>query len=442
MVDCIEFFYKDSCLITRDEIEAVGLQLLPEIVCMRGARQYCYETEYAAINLSYDTDMQLHINRVLEEKRVLGITILVVIGIGGSNLGTIAIHEAIHRKFYNERNRADLRVYFVDTVDPDEIAEFIIFLECELKRGNEVLFNVVSKSGTTMETLINFELLLNILKIYRPDTYHQYAVVTTEKSSLLWEYGQKEKMSCLAIPKSVGGRYSVFSAVGLFPLGLLGINTHTLCEGARVMTDRCTTGLIFDNPAALSAILCAILYKRGFTIHDTFLFSPSLESFGKWYRQLMGESIGKAYDRDGMLVNVGITPTVSLGSVDLHSVGQLYLGGPYDKYTTFVSVDEYDYECDVHLRGASTGLVSEAYGKSLTVIMDAILKGTQVAYRKQERPFASIILPEKNEFYIGQLMQMKMIEMMYLGYLLNIDPFDQPQVELYKKETRDILRQM
>jgi len=442
MIGCIDFEYKDSCLVTQKEIEEVGRQLLPEIVRMRDARNLGYDSRYAAINLPYDPDMREQIDRIIQDKSILGITILLVIGIGGSNLGTIAIHEAMRGKCYNERSLRNFRVYYVDTVDSDEITELINFIERELKSGYEVLLNVISKSGTTMETVINFELFLDIIKIYRPDTYHNYVVVTTEKASPLWNYGQKEAMICLEMPKNVGGRYSVFSAVGLFPLEYIGINTYNLCQGAQSISDACLSDTIFNNPAALSAVICSILYKRGCSINDTFLFSTSLESFGKWYRQLMGESIGKAYDRDGRLINVGITPTVSLGSTDLHSVGQLYLGGPHDRYTTFISIKETNCSYEIAPQSITTGLIpKEIYGKPLAAIMDALLQGTKEAYCNEQRPFSSIVLPEKSEYYMGQLMQMKMIEMMYLGYLLNVDPFDQPQVELYKKETTRILRQ-
>lgn len=441
--ELFEFEYKDSCLVTRDEIERVGRHLLAEIVRVCDARRQGYDTEYAAINLSYDTDISLHIDTIIEQKKNLGVTTLCVIGIGGSNLGTRAIYEALHGKLHNERIVSDCRVYFADTVDSDEIAELMYRLEQELACGHEILLNVISKSGTTIETLINFELLLGMLKRYRPDTYYQYVVITTQRDSPLWHYGYEEKMTCLAIPKTIGGRYSVLSAVGLFPLAIMGIDTYSIREGACAITTSCLSNDIFDNPAALSAIICFTLYKKGFTINDTFLFSTSLEGLGKWYRQLMGESIGKAYDRDGNMVNRGITPTISIGSTDLHSVGQLYLGGPYDKYTTFVSLKNFDYGSTIIPDSLPIDLLpQELKNKSIGVVMEAIVQGAKRAYYADKRPFSSIILPEKTEYYMGQLMQMKMIEMIYLGYLLNVDPFDQPQVELYKKETREILRKM
>lgn len=153
----------------------------------------------------------------------------------------------------------------------------------------------------------------------------------------------------------------------------------------------------------------------------------------------MAESLGKEFDRNGRKVNVGITPTVSVGSTDLHSVAQLYLGGPYDKFTTFISIENSRSRLLVPLRDDYSDLVPGIDGKSLDEILSAILEGTKEAFRKDKRPFIEISLPDKSESAIGQFMQLKMIETMYLGHLLNVNPFDQPDVEKYKKETRRIL---
>lgn len=195
---------------------------------------------------------------------------------------------------------------------------------------------------------------------------------------------------------------------------------------------------IKSNIAAQSAIAIAESYRRGLNIHDTFLFSNDLESLGKWYRQLTGESIGKENDLVGQTVNIGITPTTSIGSTDLHSVAQLYLGGPRDKLTTFVSVAQ---TSDLSLPDSKQyePLVAKIQGRRLHDIMSAIQEGTMRAYVQAERPFISLELPDLSAGSIGQFLQFKMIEMMLLGRLLNVNPFDQPAVEKYKVETRKIL---
>jgi glucose-6-phosphate isomerase len=160
---------------------------------------------------------------------------------------------------------------------------------------------------------------------------------------------------------------------------------------------------------------------------------------GKWYRQLMGESIGKDHKRSGKKKLTGITPTVAVGSTDLHSMVQLYLGGPHDKFTTFVTVPTKNSIKLPHWKQYDP-LVKDIQGKNMGTLMGAILKGVKTAYANQQRPFCEIKLPAKDEYSIGALLQFKMIEMMYLGALLNVNPFDQENVEAYKKETRRILR--
>ncbi|MGB8366767.1 MAG: hypothetical protein WCD44_00255, partial [Candidatus Babeliales bacterium] len=374
----------------------------------------------------------------VEEKRALQPTVLVVIGIGGSHLGTAAIHEALFGKFYNEQN-PPIKVYFADTVDTDYIYDIILLVEQAIEEDHHVLINVVSKSGRTTETIANFEIFLYLLQHYRGINYHHYVVVTTDEDSPLWELAGEKKLTRLAIPKKVGGRYSVFSAVSLFPLALLGVNIDQLLAGARSIVSVATSLDIFNNMSALSAAILYRHYKNNITVHDSFLFPINLEGIGKWYRQLLGESIGKEYNKQGKKVNIGMTPTVSMGSADLHSVGQLYLGGPYNKFTTFITVQKSKSDVLVPNLHEFEQLVAHIQGKQLPLIMDAILQGVYTAYKKNKRPFVSIVLPEKSAYYIGQLLQFKMIEIMYLGYLLDINPFDQPQVELYKKETRKIL---
>jgi glucose-6-phosphate isomerase len=145
----------------------------------------------------------------------------------------------------------------------------------------------------------------------------------------------------------------------------------------------------------------------------------------------MGESLGKA--------NIGLTPTVSIGSTDLHSVGQLYLGGAKNKFTTFVSTQKQKHTVKIPNFKEFDVLVENIQNKSLSFIMDSILHGVQKAYKNNHVPFCTVVLPEINAYYVGQFLQLSMLEMIYLGKLLKVNPFDQPHVELYKQETRKIL---
>ena len=215
---------------------------------------------------------------------------------------------------------------------------------------------------------------------------------------------------------------------------MLNINLNRLLDGAKSARN---SGLSTNkNLPALSAIIQFLNYKKGKNISDLFLFSNDLESIGKWYRQLMGESIGKEFNNQNKKIFNGITPSVSIGSTDLHSMAQLYLGGPYDKFTTILRLEN---SIKLKVPKLNYELVNNIETKSLHEIMGAIIDGIEIAFRKGKRPFVEITLKDKSEYSIGYFLQFKMIEMMYLGYLMNVNPFDQPSVESYKIETKKIL---
>jgi glucose-6-phosphate isomerase len=427
----LTYDYVNTCLVEPQKLQENFKRLVPAIKTMQAEIQGTHG--FAA--LPNAPTLLRDVQQIIEHKRALKPTALVVIGIGGSNLGTVAVHELLHGKFYNEE-LPDIKIYFADTVDSDHIWDIVLLVEQELEKGNDILLNVVSKSGTTVEAIANFDIFLQLLKSYR-SVYAPYIVVTTDKDSKLWQFAQEEKISCLEIPANVGGRVSVLSAVGLFPLGFIGIDIKQLLDGALTMTSASVSEKLEENGAAIGAVIMAAQYAAGIKIHDTFIFSVDGQSLGAWYRQLVGESLGKL---NAAGVPVGITPTVSVGTTDLHSVGQLYLGGPADKFTTFISFQKLISELEVVSVSAHThSLVAGLEGKTLPTIMAATLAGVKKAYEQAERPFIALPFPEKSAWYVGQFLQLKMFEVVYLAHLLEVNPFDQPHVELYKTETRKIL---
>ena len=433
------FLYNNS-LIPYEELKNTEEKLKKEIYSLKKAAHLQYEDERASINLTDDRYTLKKTKILINEKKKLKPSYLIIIGIGGSNLGTLAVQEAILGKLYNQKN-PEIKVLYADTVDSDFITDIIKIIEPILKNGENILINCVSKSGGTIETIANFRILIQILKKYKRD-YEKYIIITSDKNSKLWNLGLEKGFDLLEIPKKVGGRYSVFSNVSLFPLGLLGVNIDQLLKGAYDMKNRCLDFNLLNNPAAIGATLLFLHNKKGKNIHDLFLVGNNLESIGKWYRQLMGESIGKEFDRDKKRVLEGITPTVSLISVDLHSMAQIYLGGPYDKFTTFVNIKKNNSKIFIPDINEYSNLVDVIKGKELKQIMDAIFIGLKTSFKNLKRPFTEIILSDKSEYSIGQLLQLKMIEIMYLGFLLNVNPFDQPNVEDYKIETRKILKKI
>jgi glucose-6-phosphate isomerase len=437
----MDFLHIDlsASLCTEGELLASLKKLEPEIARLKQAFTQQYDSIYASVYVPFDVAYHAKVQALIDEKKQLLATCLFVIGIGGSNLGILAIHEALHGILYNDLDPA-LKMYCADTVDAQYLKSLLIIAQHELEKGNRILINVITKSGTTTETIVNFELFLSLLQQYHPDDYQKYIVITTDEDSVLWDYAQKNHCALLPIPKKVGGRFSVLSAVGLFPLGMLKVPIYDLLAGAGSVKEM-ATGIIEYNAVAHSAATIFAQYKKGIIIQDMFVFSHELRSMGAWYRQLMGESIGKEHDIHGAVVERGINPTVSVGTVDLHSVGQLYLGGPRDKCNTFVSVRPEKNSLMVPDLPEFGHLVANIQGKSVPYIMQAIIDGVKAAYRKQKRPFISIEFPALNAWYCGQFLQFKMIEMMFLGFLLEVDPFDQPNVESYKQETRNLLAQ-
>lgn len=433
----MSFLYENS-LVPQKELISIEKKMQNEFNAMKKAASLSYKDERALINLPNDKDNLRRIRNTIKEKLNFEPEYLVVVGMGGSNLGAMAVQEAVLGKLHNQLN-PNIKILYVDNLDSELLDSVIKIIDPVFKKEKNIVINIVSKSGTTTETIANFEILLNILKKYKKD-YENFVVVTTEKNSKLWKIAMEKGFSILEIPEKVPGRYSVFSSAGLFPLGMIGIDIEKLLQGASAIKEKCLKENLKENLAALSASLIYYHYKKGRKINDLFLFGDNLESIGKWYRQLMAESIGKEFDKNGKKIHAGITPIVSIGTKDLHSMAQLYLAGPCDKFTSFVWVDNENLNLSTPDLMECSSLVENIQKRPLKDIAHAIYDGVKIVFRNKKRPFAEIILPDKTENSIGQFLQFKIMEIIYLSYLLNVNPFDQPNVELYKAETRRILK--
>lgn len=379
----------------------------------------------SSINLPYSK----HIDQILTKAKgyqTKSLQIVVVIGIGGSNLGTQAIYEALPKK--------QVELLFLDTVSSSHFLNILEKLTKTLKNKKQFLIISISKSGGTAETIANTEVLLSSLKKPYGDVRDRLVIITDEGSEFHDE-AIKQKIDSLSIPKMVGGRFSVFSAVGLFPLAVAGYDVRALCRGAKSAIEDGTSSNATKNIAMSLAITTHVQQKNGYNIHNTFFFAPELECLGKWERQLIGESLGKEFDRDGKRVNTGITPLVSIGSTDLHSMAQLYFGGPRDKFTTIVSLKD-GHRHFVPKQQHFPTLVENLAGKTLATLMEAIVHGVVAAYQKSKLPFVECVFEKLDEVSLGAFFQMRMLQIMYLADLMNVNAFDQPNVEAYKVETK------
>jgi glucose-6-phosphate isomerase len=414
--------------------EEIREEILEELEKLRRARETGYSDPRGCVNLPFDEEILEEVRELVEEKRELNPEYIVVAGIGGSNLGTVAIQEAVLGKLYNQKT-SDTKILFAETTDSDHISDIIDIIGPELEKGNDVLMNGVSKSGGTTETIANFQVLVDLLKKHRDD-YEKFVTVTTGEGSPLDEVAREEDFSRLHIPENVVGRYSVFSPVGLFPLGVVGVDIEELLEGARRGVERGLGENPGENPAARGAMEIFSAYQNGVDIHDTFLYGKDLESIGKWQRQLMAESLGKEKNLEDVKVNQGITPLVSVGSTDLHSMMQLYMGGPNDKLHNVIFPEKNHKNVEVPELEGFEHLVDNIQGRDLKEIMHAIFEGVNETFEDEEKPYTVTKIPDKSGESIGELLQVKMIETIIFGKLMNVNPFDQPSVEKYKDKTR------
>ena len=367
-----------------------------------------------------------------------GVQYVFLVGIGGSNLGTVAIHNALRNRF--ARTEAP-ELINLDTVSAVDIATLQKRFGDGLDPASYIVF-IISKSGGTAETIANAEFLYQAV-LTDPAAKTERTVVITDADSALDQFAATEQMARLHIPQQVGGRYSVFSPVGIAPLLALGYDTAALLQGARDILPYCVRQDVSDNPALAAAAATAAAISSGYRVYDLFVFDPALESLGKWNRQLLGESVGKRENSSGEVVETGIVPTVSVGSTDLHSVGQLYLGGVPTVLTMFVSVaktaENYAIATTDSERQLPT-LVSDITDRSSNDINQAILSGTKDAYNNVARPFCEAELADISAYELGAFMQYKMLETMYLARALSVNAFNQPNVELYKTFTKAYLR--
>jgi glucose-6-phosphate isomerase len=433
----MKFIHSEESLVDKVEIQQKADSLSDYIKHLGSvSKRDDYSDLECSISLPFDKRVLEQTKKVASAIKTPTLQYIVVIGIGGSNLGTQAIYDATAGSMNLLGDRLP-KLLFLDTVSDEKMTAVIRHLS-RMHHKSDFAILFISKSGGTTEVIANTEILLDGLKDHFGNVKDRLVAITGEGSKL-WKLAGEQKIHRLSLPDNVGGRYSVFSAVGLLPLYLANIDLKELLRGAQKAVAHGVSKNLKKNHSLVSAIITYTQNNNGHTIHNSFLFSPKLESIGKWYRQLMGESIGKEKDLDGNIVNNGITPIVSIGSTDLHSMAQLYFGGPDDKYTNLI----YSFAGDINATPKPLnfpGLVSDIQGKTLEELTKAIIGGVKSAYKKTKRPYTEIDMQGIKPYEIGYHLQFRMIEMMYLAKLMNVNAFDQPAVETYKEATRELLK--
>lgn len=363
----------------------------------------------------------------------------VVLGIGGSALGPSMVFNALCHLRYNELSpskRKGPKFYVEDNVDPVRMQALLDVIEPE-----KTCFNVISKSGATSETMTQYLVIADILKKKGVDLTENMIFTTDAAKGNLLKIDDTlgGKIKKYVLPDGVGGRFSELCPVGLLPAAVLGIDIKGLLAGAAYMDSLCSKPSIVKNPALACAALQYITMKQGKNINVMMPYSDNLKLVADWYCQLWAESLGKATDYSGKVVNAGTTPVKSLGVTDQHSQVQLYIEGPFDKVITFISVGKYATEMPIPHGCEEIPDVSFLGGHTMQELIQAENKATAYALMRAGRMNYTINMPEVNAFTLGQLMFMLELQTAYAGAMLNINTFNQPGVENGKKATFALL---
>ncbi len=366
---------------------------------------------------------------------------LVVLGIGGSALGNIALHAALTPPTWNlmpADQRKGPRLFVLDNVDPELVGAVLD----EVKRSDpdlrKTIINVISKSGETAETAAQFMIARDLLRETLGDGYAKNVIAVTDPAKgTMRAICDAEGFATLPVPEGVGGRFSVLSPVGLFSAAMCGIDIDALLDGAAEMDERCSVRDAMKNPAATIAWLLMAFAGNGKSNHVMMPYSNALYLLADWYRQLWAESLGKRVNRKGEEVFAGATPIKALGATDQHSQVQLYREGPNDKVFCLVEVEK--FKRDVTIPPAPKGMQVENLtyleGSTLGTLLNAEKRATEYALVESQRPNFTIRFPHINAHAVGQFIQLWEIITAYAGLMLEIDAYDQPAVETGKVAT-------
>jgi glucose-6-phosphate isomerase len=358
---------------------------------------------------------------------------IVVIGIGGSYLGARAVIDALsdNMNFSLKKKEREnpLILYAGQNLSEDYLADMLKFLE-----NRDYSLIVISKSGTTTEPAIGFRLFKKhlIYKYGKNEAKERILSVTGKEKGALKKLSDAEGYETFAIPDDVGGRFSVLTPVGMLPIAAAGINIDEILEGAKYMQNFLLSEKSLDkNPADLYAVLRNLLYSKGKMIEILANYNPSLNYFTEWWKQLYGESEGKE--------GKGIFPVSVNNTTDLHSMGQMIQEGTRNIFETVIWIEKTKKEVEVPYDDSNLDEINYLAGKRIYEINEKAMLGTVMAHIEGGVPNLRINIPELNGYYLGEMIYFFEKACAVSGYLLDVNPFNQPGVEAYKKNMFQLL---
>jgi len=416
--------------ISPEQLKDLAEKTSPLILQLNKERE-AGETPYR--DLPYNSEIAQLVKELVEELKGRCEN-LVVFGIGGSALGNIALQTALNPYMHNldDTQRSGPRLFVFDNIAPEQLSSFLDWLGDKL---DKTIFNVISKSGWTAETAAQFMIVRQLLldKLGPDDCKKQIITTTDANQGILRRIANNAGIKSLVIPEGIGGRFSVLSVVGLFSAAMCGIDIDSLLEGARDMDTRVSCEDFYENPAAVNAAINYHFYNQGKKISVMMPYSYHLKDLADWHRQLWAESLGKAEDLAGNEVHIGPTPVKALGTTDQHSQVQLYREGPNDKLFTFLQVRNFDKDIKIGPAPDYAPELGFLAGKDLSELLNNEKKATEYALLESKRPCLTVLFDRVNAYTVGQFIYLFEVTTSFAGALFNINPYDQPAVELGKE---------
>lgn len=358
---------------------------------------------------------------------------LVVVGMGGSILGNELLHFALKGTNANLEN--EKKVYFIDNIDPE--TNLTLLENLNLKK---TFFNIITKSGSTSETLLNMLLIKDLMEKNNINFEKQVLFTTDPNKGFLRKLSQELNVKAYPVHPDVGGRYSVLSHVGLFSAAFENIDIEKLLEGARERDKHFQENKVLNESSLVFPLVQYKFFKEHkVNINVLFSYSDGLEYMGKWYEQLLAESIGKKFSISNEVVHSGITPVVARGPYHQHSTLQLFMEGPYDKLIIFLVPNSFKKDYQIHEEFKNEPAVTFLENNTYSKLLLSEYTATKMALTEYKRPNISIEIKEINEEEIGNLIYFFEVSVIALGELFNINPIDQPSVEVGKRITHALM---